>query len=104
MLRIIEQVKDSPWFGVNFDGGNFQTADPYSDLARIAPYAINAQLKTEVAPSGKKEEADLARVVRILADAGYRGYIVLEYEAKEDAKTAVPRHIETLRKIIRDIG
>jgi sugar phosphate isomerase/epimerase len=104
MLRIIEQVKESPWFGVNFDGGNFQTADPYSDLARIAPYAINAQLKTEVAPSGKKEEADLARVVRILADAGYRGYIVLEYEAKEDAKTAVPRHIETLRKIIRDIG
>jgi sugar phosphate isomerase/epimerase len=104
MLRIIEQVKESPWFGVNLDGGNFQTADPYSDLARIAPYAINAQLKTEVAPSGKKEEADLARVVRILADAGYRGYIVLEYEAKEDAKTAVPRHIETLRKIIRDIG
>jgi sugar phosphate isomerase/epimerase len=104
MLRIIEQVKESPWFGVNLDGGNFQTADPYSDLARIAPYAINAQLKTEVAPGGKKEEADLARVVRILADAGYRGYIVLEYEAKEDAKTAVPRHIETLRKIIRDVG
>jgi sugar phosphate isomerase/epimerase len=104
MMQIIEQVKESPWFGVNFDGGNFKTADPYSDLARIAPYAINAQLKTEVAPSGKKEEADLARVVRILADAGYRGYIVLEYEAKEDAKTAVPRHIETLRKIIREIG
>jgi sugar phosphate isomerase/epimerase len=104
MLRIIEQVHESPWFGVNFDGGNFHTADPYSDMARIAPYAINAQLKTEVSPGNKKEDADLARVVRILADAGYRGYIVLEYEAKEDPKTAVPRHIETLRKIIRDIG
>jgi sugar phosphate isomerase/epimerase len=104
MLKIIAGVKESPWFGVNFDGGNFETADPYSDLARIAPYAINAQLKTEVSPGNKKEDADLARVVRILADAGYRGYIVLEYEAKEDPKTAVPRHLETLRKLIRDVG
>ena len=100
MLRIIERVNDSPWFGVNFDGGNFQTADPYGDLAKIAPYAINAQLKTDIHPGGKHEQTDLSRVVKILADAGYRGYIVLEYESKEDAKTAVPRHIETLRKII----
>ena len=104
MLKIIAQVKESPWFGVNLDGGNFSTADPYSDLARIAPYAINAQLKTDMHPGGKHEEADLARVVRILADAGYRGYIVLEYEGKEDPKTAVPRHIERLRKIIREVG
>jgi sugar phosphate isomerase/epimerase len=102
MLKIIEQVKDSPWFGVNFDGGNFRTADPYSDLAKIAPYAINAQLKTDVSPGGKREDADLARVVKILADAQYRGYIVLEYEGSEDPKTAVPRHIETLRRIIRN--
>ncbi len=101
MLKIIEQVKDSPWFGVNFDGGNFRTADPYSDLAKIAPYAINVQIKTDLSPLGKREDTDLARVVKILADANYRGYVVLEYEGAEDPKTAVPRHIETLRKIIR---
>jgi sugar phosphate isomerase/epimerase len=102
MLKIIAGVKESPWFGVNLDGGNFHGADPYSDLARIAPYAINAQIKTDVTPAGgKTENADLDRVLRLLADAGYRGYIVLEYEGKEDARTAVPRHLETLRKIIR---
>ncbi len=104
MLNIIKQVNESPWFGVNFDGGNFRTADPYSDLAKIAPYAINVQLKTDLYPAGKHEEADLARVVKLLADAGYRGYIVLEYESKEDPKTAVPRHIATLRKMISDVG
>jgi sugar phosphate isomerase/epimerase len=104
MLKIIQQVNESPWFGVNFDGGNFRTADPYRDLATIAPYAINVQLKTDLYPGGKHEETDLARVVKLLADAGYRGYIVLEYESKEDPKTAVPRHIETLRKIIREVG
>lgn len=100
LLAIVKRV-DSPWFGVNLDSGNFQTPDPYGDLAKIAPYAVNAQIKTEISPNGKKQEADLSRIVGILRDAGYRGYIVLEYEAAEDPKIAVPRHIETLRKIIR---
>lgn len=104
MLKIIAGVKESPWFGVNFDGGNFRGADPYSELARIAPYAINAQLKVDLYPGGKHVDTDLERVVRILTDAGYRGYIVLEYEGKEDPRTAVPRHIETLRKIVRAAG
>ncbi|MDZ4860374.1 MAG: hypothetical protein SGI88_15470 [Candidatus Hydrogenedentes bacterium] len=51
-------------------------------------------------PTGKKEPADFARVARILQDAGYRGYLVLEYEDDENPKEAIPRHIDTLRKII----
>jgi len=100
LLAIVKRV-ESPWFGVNLDSGNFQTADPYGDLAKIAPYAINAQIKSEISPNGKKQDADLARIVGILRDAGYRGYVVLEYEAAEEPKTAIPRHIETLRKLIR---
>ena len=100
MLRIIEGVKESPWFGVNFDGGNFATADPYADLAKIAPYTVNAQLKVMVKRDGKKEPADFERVVGILRDAGYRGYLVLEYEESEDPKAAIPRHIDALREIL----
>jgi len=100
MLKIIEGVKPSPWFGVNFDGGNFNTPDPYADLAKIAPYAINAQVKVEVSPGGKKEPADLGRVVKILKDAGYRGFLVLEYEAKEDPLHAVPDYLKKLRELI----
>ena len=55
LLRIVERVQPSPWFGVNFDSGNFQTADPYADMARIAPYAINAQIKTEITVQGTTE-------------------------------------------------
>lgn len=101
MLKIIERVKPSPWFGVNLDSGNFNTPDPYADLAQIAPYAINAQLKTEIAPAGKpKRETDLEREIDILKRAGYRGYVVLEYEAAEDPQTAVPRHLDHIRKLI----
>lgn len=100
MLSIIKEVKPSPWFGVNFDGGNFRTDDPYRDLARIAPLAINVQIKVAVTRNGKKEPADLERVVGILKDANYRGYVVLEYEEKDDPKKAIPGYIAQLRKLI----
>lgn len=99
MLRIIEQVEPSPWFGVNFDSGNFRTDDPYRDLAKIAPYAVTAQIKSVVTAGGKKEEADLPRLIGILRDAGYRGYVALEYEEK-DPRENVPRYIDKLRKAI----
>ena len=100
MMEIIERVDDSPWFGVNFDGGNFRTDDPYRDLAVIAPYAINAQVKVAVGPKGNQQPADLARVVQILKDAGYRGYLVLEYEEKQDPWTHIPDYLKQLRDLI----
>jgi sugar phosphate isomerase/epimerase len=100
LLTLVKAV-DAPNFGVNLDTGNFRTPDPYADLARIAPYAVNVQVKTEIGRDGKaKEEADLARIVDILREARYSGYVVLEYEAGEDPMGAVPRHIKTLRGLI----
>lgn len=101
ILRIVKEVKHD-WFGVNLDTGNFHSPDPYADLSRLAPYAIVVQLKTEIHRTGqKKEEADLSRLVGMLRDAQYRGYVALEYEAEEEPKTAIPRHIEALKKMLR---
>jgi sugar phosphate isomerase/epimerase len=99
LLAIVTAVKHD-WFGVNLDTGNFRTADPYGDLAKIAPYAVNVQVKTEIAPNGKKEEADLKRLIAMLRDVNYRGYVALEYEAAEEPKTAVPRYVAELRKLV----
>jgi sugar phosphate isomerase/epimerase len=99
VLALIKPVR-SKALGLNIDTGNFRTADPYGDLAKIAPYGVVSQVKTEIAPDGKKEEADLARLVKILKDANFHGYVALEYEAKEDPKAAVPRFVKELRKLI----
>jgi sugar phosphate isomerase/epimerase len=100
MLPIVQAVKHD-WFGVNWDTGNFRSDDPYADLTRLAPYAVTVQIKTEIQRTGKKkEEADLKRLIDILRAADYRGYVALEYEADEDPKTAVPRHIESLKKLM----
>lgn len=100
LLAIVKAVK-SEWFGVNLDTGNFHGADPYAELARLAPYAVVVQVKTQVAPGkGPKQEADLPRVIKMLRDVNYRGFVTLEYEAEEDPAKAVPRYLQELRKLI----
>lgn len=100
LLKIVRQVK-SPAFGINFDSGNFRsTDDPYAELAAIAPYAVNAQIKVEISRGGKTETTELARVLNILRDAGYSGWVALEYEANEEPLEAIPRWLDELRKLI----
>jgi len=100
LLSIVKAVKHD-WFGVNLDSGNFHSADPYADLEKLAPYAVNVQIKTEIQRAGmKKEDADLKRLVEMLRAVGYRGYVALEYEATEDPKVAIPRHVATLKKLL----
>jgi sugar phosphate isomerase/epimerase len=100
LLDIVRAVP-SPWLGINLDTGNFHTADPYAALAQCAPYAVNVQFKVEIRAQGRPAEAcDPARIVRLLRDAKYQGYVALEYEAKEDPHAAVPRHLAALRRAL----
>ena len=99
LLELVKPVK-SPALGVNIDTGNFRTPDPYADIAKIAPYGVVSQVKTEVSPRGKLEEADLGRVIKILKAANFHGYVALEYEAKGDPMVDVPKYVKQLRKLI----
>lgn len=96
MLPIVKAV-DSPWFGVNLDSGNVDRPDVYPELAKIVPFALNVQLKVETGPVKAKVNTDIPRVVDLLARAGYRGYIVLEYESKPEPYEAIPKHLMELR-------
>ncbi len=100
ILEIIKAVK-SPWLGINLDTGNFHTADPYVDLAKIAPYAVNVQIKAETKEKDAvaKKAVDLRRIFRILREANYQGYVALEYEAKPDPWTAIPKLLKQIKKL-----
>ena len=108
MLEIIRAVQ-SPWFGVNLDSGNFrETADPYAELAKIAPYAVNAQIKIEVARKvdgkTKVEESDYRKVIQLLKAAGYTGWLALEYEGKEDPYKGIPKALDKMRNALAAEG
>lgn len=97
VLRIHEAIR-SPWLGITLDTGNF-LEDMYPQMERMAPGAILVQAKTYF---GGGEwytlDIDYDRVAKILGDAGYRGYISLEFEGKEPAVTGVPKSLALLRK------
>lgn len=101
LLDVVRGVK-SEWLGISLDTGNFVSADPYADLARCAPYAVNVQYKVAIrrAEGGPAEPADPARIVGILRDARYQGRVALEYEEAEDPYVAVPRHLAALREAL----
>jgi sugar phosphate isomerase/epimerase len=100
LLDIVRSIK-SPWVGINLDTGNFHTADPYGDLRKCAPYAVNVQLKVEIQKRGEKAEAtDLRRIVQILREGGYQGYLALEYEAAADPWQAVPKVLKEIKPLV----
>jgi len=97
-LAICKAVGEHPWFGVNLDTGNYRT-NPYEELAMAAPLSVNVQVKVLVAaPGGGTETTDLEKLKKILVDAGYKGWVALEYE-EEDPKTNIPKWIEKMKKV-----
>src|SRR6185295_2298179 len=98
VLAIVQAVK-SKWFGVNLDSGNFHTPDVYGDLAKIAPYAINVQVKINIHPTDQPAPipSDFKRLGQILKTSGYRGYIALEYEGRGNPREDCPRYIDQIR-------
>jgi sugar phosphate isomerase/epimerase len=98
LLEIVRAVQ-SPAVGINLDTGNFHGVDPYADLERCVPWAVNVQVKVEMRPAGAKaaEPSDLTRLCGMLKSAGYQGWVTLEYEARPDPFVAVPEHLKALR-------
>jgi len=101
--RIIQILKavDSPWVAMNLDIGNFRT-DAYRQIRMCIPYAAHFHIKAEITnDQGEKVRSDWDRILKMASDGGYRGYCALEYEAKEDPATAVPRLIGELNRVTR---
>lgn len=97
VLRIVDAV-GSPWLQVTLDTGNF-LEDPYDRLAKLAKCTVLLQAKTYFGGGvWYTLDLDYARIARIMRDAGYTGYVSLEFEGKEDPLTAVPKSLDLLRR------
>jgi len=96
LLRIYKAV-NSPWLVLNVDTGNF-FGDPYSQLERLAPHASIVQAKTYYGGGVYYSlDPDFKRIAKILRNAGFKGWVSLEMEGKEDAMTAVPKSLKVLQ-------
>lgn len=99
VLEVLDRV-NSDWLGINLDIGSFRTPDPYDDIARVAPYAITWQIKEELTLGGELVKTDLGKVMRIIRDSGYRGYIPIETLGPEDPYQTVPAFLARVREAV----
>ncbi len=95
--RIVEAV-NSPWLRATYDTGNF-LEEPYDRLEMMMPMAVLIQAKTYFGGGlWYTLDIDYAKVAGWARKYNYRGYVSLEFEGKEDPKTAIPKSLELLRK------
>ena len=87
----LRRLVPSDWFGLNVDIGSLRMGDPYAEIAKLAPYAYTWQLKERLYRRNQEEKTDVAAIVRIIRDAGYRGYVPIETLGPGDAREKVRR-------------
>lgn len=98
VLRVVQAI-NSPWLQVTLDTGNFLEDDRYESMSRLAPRAILLQAKTYYGGgTWYTLDLDYARIARIMKDAGYQGYVSLEFEGNDDPLVAIPRSLAMLRE------
>lgn len=97
-LRILRDTA-SPWLQVVLDTGNFNfRPDQYAEMAQLLPEAVLVHAKTYVG-GGLFYTADLdyRRIARMLKDAGYRGYVSIEFEGKAMPEEGLRESVALLR-------
>lgn len=110
LLAIIRQVGGSSLRTnpdpTNFVAGFDQLDDGgreriYTETAKIAPLAANAHLKINTfTPAGQAEFVDVARIIDIYREAGYDGFIVLEYWGNGEPEEPNAKGAALLKKLL----
>jgi sugar phosphate isomerase/epimerase len=96
VLKIVKAI-DSPWLQMTLDTGNF-LEDPYDKLEQMADGVVLVQAKTYYGGGiWYALELDYPRIAAMLRRHNYHGFVSLEFEGKEDWRTAIPKSLEVLR-------
>lgn len=99
VVKIMEMV-DSEWFGLILDTGSYRVGDPYEEIEKTIPYAVNWQVKEKVFVDGEEVETDLNRLVDIVSRSTYRGYLPIETLGEGDPKVKVKALFDKLEQAI----
>ena len=123
MLELLRAV-NSPWFGMNFDTGNFIRLldDPLRGMELLAGYVYATHIKDLRVRKGAPADAwyffnsvpvgdgivDNERLARLLAEAGYQGFLAVEIDFLHpdypDEDAAVEQSVKELRRIAQAVS
>lgn len=97
---------DSPWCGAIVDTGYFRSDDPYKDMEKAAPFAVNWQVKQSAFGAASDVKLDLKRFLHIVRASGYSGYLPVETlsvpDKPYDPYAIVPPFIQQVKQAIAE--
>jgi sugar phosphate isomerase/epimerase len=111
-LSSVMRAVDHPWCGTLPDFGNFQIEegvwyDRYQGVAELMPFAKAVSAKShDFDDRGSEIHTDFLRMMRIVLDYGYRGYVGIEYEgssvSEPEGIRATKRLLERVRTVLEE--
>lgn len=113
LAAVMEKV-DHPRCGTLPDFGNFcirrgadgacaESYDKYKGVAELMPFAKAVSAKSRrFDEDGNEPDIDFERLMRIVLDAGYRGYVGVEYEGDERPEADGIRATKALLERVRE--
>lgn len=119
VLRILDTV-NNPYLSHILDTGQYvgspgaSGADKgrpaeeimYASIAQTAPRAVHVRSKFYRVSTGEERWLDYPRILGILRDVGYNGFMSVVYEGwdAEPSTTAVPKAVAYLRRVVAESG
>jgi sugar phosphate isomerase/epimerase len=104
------KLADHPRVGTLPDFGNFnisaeESYDRYQGMRELMPFAKAVSAKANSFDAeGNEASMDFTRLMKIVLDAGYRGYVGVEYEGKTLSEPeGIRATIKLLRRVRREL-
>ena len=107
-LAKVMQTVDHPHCGTLPDFGNFRIQgdewyDRYKGVEELMPFAQAVSAKShDFDEQGNETRTDYTRMMKIVLDAGYRGFVGIEYEGKMLSERDGIRKTKALMERVRD--
>ncbi|RFM30344.1 sugar phosphate isomerase/epimerase family protein [Deminuibacter soli] len=96
----VKREGGGPW-----GGKCLEEYDRYKGVSEMAPYAKGASAKTyDFDASGNCIETDYTRMMKILKDSGFKGYVGIEYEGEKlSEEEGIRKTKALLEKVVTEI-
>ncbi len=100
VLAILDTI-DSDWLGANMDTNNFPKENRYEHMEKVVDRAVQIHAKI-IEPDEEKGDLviDYDRVLSMAKEAGFNGFVSMEYEGKIDAKEAMAASSKYFQRVL----
>lgn len=106
LAKVVAAVRESHGdkvCGTLVDWGNWpDSVDRWEALRKVFPYAMAVHAKVnDIDESLNHPRFDLGQALQITREAGYDGYLGIEYEGKDDPMIGIDRGVRKLRALLQ---